>query len=167
MNILETPVIARMRRNHALEHATIHILTQRNPYLRLVGRTGLRGFYLYGEVETEEVASAASEALARLQAGERYLAIHPRCGTNLATAGVLAGLASFIALSERRKSRLAQLPQVLLAATAAVIVAQPLGLALQEYVTTSTDLKGVTIEGVRRQVRGNVTVHEVIVRSED
>ncbi|MFQ5813711.1 MAG: DUF6391 domain-containing protein, partial [Anaerolineae bacterium] len=95
MNILETPIIARIRRNHALEHATIHVLTEYKPRRDLVGRTTAWGFYLFGEVETEEVAVAVSEALARLRRGEHSLAVHPRCGTNLATAGVLAGLSSF------------------------------------------------------------------------
>ena len=136
MNILEIPFIAAIRQNHALEHATIHVLSQRDPYLRLVGRTTPRGFFIYGEVATDLLAEAASEALARLQGGETGLAVHPRCGTNIATAGVLAGLSAFAVTSVRSKSRLARLPQILLATTAAIIVAQPLGLALQEYLTT-------------------------------
>ena len=74
MNILEIPLIARIRRHHALEHATIHILTRNN--WRLMGRTTTRGFYLFGEVETEEVVAAVSEALARLQTqDDRWLAV--------------------------------------------------------------------------------------------
>jgi hypothetical protein len=161
MKILETPFIAAIRENHALEHATIHVLTQRNPYLHLVGRTTPRGFLIYGEVETELVAEAASEALVRLQGGERGLAVHPRCGTNIATAGVLAGLSAFAVTSVRSKSRLARLPQILLATTAAIIVAQPLGLALQEYLTTSPRVERVRIEKITRQVMGKITAHRV------
>lgn len=169
MNILEIPLIARIRRSHALEHATIHVLTQRNPRCNLAGRTTASGFYLYGEVETEEIAAAVSEALARLRRGEHNLAVHPRCGTNLAAAGVLAGLSSFVAMSGRSRSRLAKLPQVVLAATIAVIAAQPLGLALQKHVTTLPEVEGVTIEGITRQPctepcrsnRGQVVVHRV------
>jgi len=161
MNLLETPFIAAIRQNHALEHATIHVLTQRNPYLHLVGRTTPRGFLIYGKVDTELVAEAASEALARLQNGEIGLAVHPRCGTNIATAGVLAGLSAFAVTSVRSKSRLARLPQVLLATTAAIIVAQPLGLVLQEYLTTSPQVEGVRIEKITRQVMGKITVHRV------
>lgn len=161
MNILEIPLIAAIRQNHALEHATIHVLTRRDPYLHLVGRTTAKGFLIYGEVETELVAEAASEALARLQSGETGLAVHPHCGTNIATAGVLAGLSAFAVTSVRSKSRLARLPQVLLATTAAIIVAQPLGLALQEYLTTSPRVERVRIEKVTRQVMGKITVHRV------
>ncbi len=161
LNILEIPWIARTRRNHALEHATINVLGQRCPHLHLIGRSTPNGFYLYGDVATEDVMAAATEALARLQRGERGLAVHARCGTNLATAGVLAGLSSFFVMSGRSKSRLEKLPQVLLAATAAIIVAQPLGRTLQERLTTSTKLEGVVIKGVTRQVRSKMVSHWV------
>jgi hypothetical protein len=161
MNLLETPLIAAIRQNHALEHATIHVLTQRNPYLHLVGRTTPRGFLIYGKVDTELLAEAASEGLARLRNGENGLAVHPRCGTNIATAGVLAGLSAFAVTSVRSKPRLARLPQVLLATTAAIIVAQPLGLVLQEYLTTSPRVERVRIEKITRQVMGKITVHRV------
>jgi hypothetical protein len=171
MNILDIPLIAKIRCHHALEHATIHVLTQHNPRRRLMGRTTTQGFYIFGEVETEEVAAAVSEALARLQRGEHSLAVHPRCGTNLATAGVLAGLSSFVAMSSasvsgRSKSRWTKLPQIILAATLAVIAAQPLGLALQRYVTTQPEVEWVSIEGITRQRRGQVVFHHVYLGRE-
>ena len=175
MNILDIPLIARTRRNHALEHATIHVLSEHEPRRPLMGRTTDRGFYLFGEVETEEVATAVSEALDRLQGGEHSLAVHPRCGTNLATAGVLAGLSSFVAMqlscrpttgSGRSKSRLAKLPQIVLAATVAVIAAQPLGLALQKHVTTLPEVEEVTIGEITRLRRGQVVVHHVYLGQE-
>jgi len=166
MNILEIPLIARIRRNHALEHATIHVLAEHNSRRRLAGRTTTRGFYLFAEVETEEVAAAVSEALARLQRGEHTLAVHPRCGTNLATAGVLAGLFSFVVMSGRPKSRLAKLPQTIMAATIAVIAAQDLGPAVQKHITTLPEVAGVTIEEITRQRRGNAVIHHVFLGQE-
>lgn len=161
MNLLEVPFIAHLRRSHALEHATIRILSQRKPHLRLIGRTMPEGFYLYGRVETKEVTSAAEEALTRLQAGESDLAIHPQCGTNLAVTGALAGLFSFVAMGGRKRSRLTQLPGVILAATVATILAQPLGPILQKRITTSSEVEGVTIEEVTRVNRG---IHRVKLR---
>ena len=161
MSILEIPLVAKIRRNHALEHATIHVLTQHNPRRHLMGRTTARGFYVFGEVEMEEVAAAVSEALVRLQRGEHSLAVHPRCGTNLATAGVLAGLFSFVAMSGRSKSRLAKLPQTLLATTIAVIAAQSLGPAVQKYVTTLPEVEGVVIKEITRLQRGQAVIHRV------
>jgi len=61
-----------VRRNHALEHATIHVLVRRRrPHKRLMvaGRSTDRGFFVYGAVDTDELHMAVSEALARLRGG--------------------------------------------------------------------------------------------------
>jgi len=63
-----------VRQNHALEHATVHVLSRVNPYVQIMGRSTDAGFFIYGAVSTQEVASAATEALARLQQGEYHLA---------------------------------------------------------------------------------------------
>jgi hypothetical protein len=73
LSILDIPAIVSVRRNHALEHATMHVLARHHQTLRLVGRSSLGGFHIYGQVDTEALASAASEALVRLQNGEREL----------------------------------------------------------------------------------------------
>jgi hypothetical protein len=161
MNALKWPLIARVRRNHALEHATIHVLTEKHHPLKVVGRSTFTGYYLYGDLSTEAVIEAAQEAYARLQAGEHQLAVHPNCGTNLVTAGSLAGLATFAVLGNSKKRRLELLPNALLAATAALILAQPLGPRLQAYVTTMADLGELTIKGVRREERRGLVIHFV------
>jgi hypothetical protein len=160
MGLLDLPIAATLRRNHAVEHATMHIMAQRQPYLNAVARTSLDGFYVYGPVDTQTLADAAAEGLARLQAGQSELAIHPRCGTNLAVAGFLAGVATFLAMG-RSRSRLNKLPRFILAATLAVIAAQPLGLLVQERFTTSTDVGSTRIRQVVRQLMGRLTVHKV------
>ncbi|MBI3287611.1 MAG: hypothetical protein HYZ68_06140 [Chloroflexi bacterium] len=160
MNLLELPVVARTRRNHGLEHATVHVLTQRSPHRHLIGRSTAEGFFIYGELDTEELAEAASEALARLQAGERGLAIHPRCGTNIVVAGVLTGLTSLLAWGGRGRWWF-KLPRLILATTAAVVAAQPLGFLVQEHITTSPDLNGVAIRGITRGQFGGTPVHFV------
>ncbi len=64
--ILNLPVIRRIRRNHGLEHATIHVLSQRVKNLSMAGRSTATGFYLYGNITTGEVEAAAWEALRRM-----------------------------------------------------------------------------------------------------
>lgn len=167
MKLLDLPFISRIRRNHGLEHATIHILIQRNSFLSLVGRSDWSGYSIYGQVSIKDVESAAHEALARLQAGENELAIHPRCGTMLATTGVLSGMAAFFALGvgrSRTRFRWARLPETLMAATAAAIIAQPLGLLLQQYVTTSDDAGSLEIARVYKQRGGPLPIHRVETR---
>ena len=147
MNALELPLIARLRQNHSLEHATMHILAQRFPQLPLAGRTTLDGFYIYGAPDGASVESAAQEALRRLLAGEPGLATHPHCGTGLAIAGLLAGILTFIATLG--KGRLRKLPRAILAATLAVVAAQPLGLIVQERITTALPSPSLSIGKVR------------------
>jgi hypothetical protein len=161
MNPLNLPLIARVRRNHALEHATIHVLTEKHRPLSVVGRSTPSGFYLYGNLTTEMVIEASQEALARLCAGEQSLAIHPNCGTNLVTAGSMAGLATFAVLGSSKKRRLDILPGALLAATAALLLAQPVGPWLQARVTTLPHMGNLTIKGVRRSERRNLVLHFV------
>ncbi len=81
MRFLDHPLIDRVRRNHALEHATIHVLSRRYRDLHVMGRSTPNGFILYGDLPTDAVYEAAQEALERLRAGERHLAVHPACGT--------------------------------------------------------------------------------------
>ena len=60
-------VIGSVRRNHALEHATVSILMGRlGPGTRMVGRATSSGFYIYGDVPTERLQESAAEGLARL-----------------------------------------------------------------------------------------------------
>ena len=154
-------VLASVRRNHALEHATIAMLLGKvGPNTRLIGRASTDGFFIYGNVPTEKIQESANEALVRLKEGESQLAVSPLCGTNLAVAGILAGLASLVALGGGR-SRLERLPNVLMAAVVAVVGAQPLGRLVQRYVTTSSDVQGLEIVAVTKAGRGLAPLHKV------
>lgn len=156
-------MINAVRQNHALEHATMHVLSAHEPFTHLVGRSSVSGFYIYGPVETQAVDAAANEALARLQQGESHLAVHPRCGTNLVVTSVLAGTAAFASTLGRPRSKADRLPLALAGATLAVLAAQPLALQVQERVTTSAEVDGLYIASVTRQQRGNLIVHKVLV----
>src|SRR5215208_1723652 len=65
-----------LRRNHALEHATIAVMMEREPGRKLNGFSTDDGFFVQGVRSISEVESAAREALRRLQNGEKRLAIH-------------------------------------------------------------------------------------------
>ncbi|HDD23996.1 MAG TPA: hypothetical protein ENF52_00975 [Chloroflexi bacterium] len=173
--LLDQPMLSRVRRNHALEHATMRVLAERNPHRRLIGRSSLWGFYVYGDVSTDSLFEAAQEGLRRLRAGQREMAIHPNCGSNLVVSGSLAGIGAFLALSggfasaanatEDRPSRwsewLARLPMACLAATIGLLLAQPLGPLFQAYVTTRPDVGGLQIVSVTREQRGRFMAHYV------
>ncbi|MSQ10931.1 MAG: hypothetical protein EXR52_08025, partial [Dehalococcoidia bacterium] len=87
--------IAATRRNHAVEHGTVTVLLERHGFKRsLAGRSNSRGFYIFGQVEPDDLRSAADEALHRMQQGEGTLAVSPFCGTTIAVTGILAGVAT-------------------------------------------------------------------------
>jgi hypothetical protein len=164
MNILETPPISIIRRNHGIEHATVHVLTERHPNIQLVGRADTHGFNIYGDVRTDWLESAAQEALRRMQNGEGHLAVHPRCGTNLVVAGLLTAGAAIIALG--RKPSFRKIPDVILGTTLAMFVAQPLGIKLQEHVTTSPDALGARIAGIQQTQMGSLRIQHVDIEWE-
>jgi hypothetical protein len=145
---------SRIRKNHALEHATLQILAKNKiPAGRLFGYSGIEGFWVVGEVSTEDLTEAVQEALRRLQQGEVNLAIHPNCGTNLATTGLLAGLTAWVSMAGIKKgfrSWLDRFPIVLILITLAIMVSQPLGLRVQAGLTTDAHVKQLNIRQVTR-----------------
>lgn len=164
MNWLDLPLMGAVRRNHALEHATLNVLTERQRGLRLVGRSDWGGFTLYGAASTEDVADAVVAALDRLRSGESALAIHPRCGTNLATGMVLTGLVARGALSGRRKAWWRKALQLATGLAVVAAVTPSLGLRMQEHVTTSADVGGLRVMDVLRREAGVVVMHRVTTR---
>jgi hypothetical protein len=161
-NMLEmVPFMARVRRNHALEHATVHMLSRRRPNMRMVGYSINRGIFLIGALETDQVEAAADEALARLRAGESHWALHPNCGTSLLTSGVMASMAALLsaAVTRGEEERPLRLPTMVLFSIVALTLARPLGLDLQRHVTTEACMGGLNIVQVRRLLSRPMTVH--------
>lgn len=154
---------SRIRRNHALEHATLHVLGRRY-HKALAGYSDFGGFWLVGEVPTEDVEQAAIEALARLRSGEARLAIQPFCGTTFVTGGVLAGTVAWLAMigtGRGLKRKLDRWSWVVTLTTLALIVAQPLGLWVQARLTTLAQPGEMQVTGVRLVGSGRLTVHRV------
>lgn len=155
-------LIGRTRRNHALEHATIHMLSERNEKFSAQGHSDFRGFHLniYGDVDDGEVAAAVAEAHRRMKGGEHHLAVHPNCGTVLLTTATLGALASQSAfgLEQRRQGRTRTdfsvffnaLPAAVLAGVLSLIVSKPLGMAIQAKFTTDGDLGDLEVQSVEK-----------------
>lgn len=163
----DSPAISRIRRNHGLEHATLHMLSAKYPHTPLAGHSDLNGFWIVGNVPTEAVTEAIAQALARLQAGESDLAIHPNCGTNYAASGMFVGLLAWLAMlagGKRFRDKLEQLPLVISLVTVGLVLAQPLGFLLQARFTTSGNPGDLTITEILPGRRGALTTHRVITR---
>ncbi len=134
--------VRRTRQHHAIEHATLHLLTSRLPGRRMAGYSDAGGFTIFGDVPLDQVRRAVSDALLHLQAGESSLAIHPNCGTNLAVTGIMATAAALMGsrLTGKGTARVPgeRFAAALLLVVPALIVAQPLGLRLQNYTTLAS-----------------------------
>jgi hypothetical protein len=166
--LLSSYPLLRIRRNHGLEHATIHLLTEKNPRRSIAGHSDAGGFWLFGNLTIDETKAAVEEALNRLTAGERQLAVHPNCGTNIVVSGAAAGLFGALSMSgagKRRGALLERLPLAILLSTLALIVARPLGMRVQEKITTTGDPGNLEVVEIRQSHRGNLVMHRVETRS--
>jgi hypothetical protein len=169
---LEFPLIRRTRRNHGLEHATIHVLSARIKNLRMSGRSTDSGFFLFGDVPTEQIESAVRDALRRMQGGEHSLAVHPNCGTNYVTAGAMTTMVAAATMTgSSRRNVVDRLPLVMLMMMFAVLFSQPVGMSLQKYITTEGDPGNLEVVDITRReskfpIGGSaVIVHTVHTRS--
>jgi predicted phage tail protein len=149
----------RIRQNHALEHATITILSGRIPDLRVSARSNSDGFTIFGDVDLGQLRIALDEALARLLAGEAELAIHPNCGTNLAVGVTLVTVGTMLGLtSTHTRTRVATAAASSFAGWAA---ARPVGEYVQRHFTTLPDVRGVRVTEIARRKFFGMTFVEV------
>jgi hypothetical protein len=166
--ILNWSAVRRTRRNHALEHATIHLLNRQK--FILSGRSDANGFIIIGEVPTTKVETAAKEALRRLRDGEHSLAIHPNCGTNLVTTGLLTTTIAALGFSGiNRRRAWDRFPLMMALVMGTLLYSQPLGMTLQRYFTTEGDPGDMEYVGIVRResnvpLAGKVVVHQISTR---
>jgi uncharacterized protein DUF6391 len=134
-----------LRRNHALEHATIVVMMEKEPGRKLNGFSTDEGFFVQGVRSTQEVDAAAREALRRLRSGEKGLAIHRNCGTTIVAANLLAAM---LFLGSLGLGLYMNWPLYLLivgSVVLAFVLRVPLSLLLQRFVTTDADLTNAEV----------------------
>lgn len=167
--ILEFSYVKHVRRNHGLEHATIHMMSRHR--VQLSGRADAGGFVVVGNATTEQVEKAAQDALLRLRNGHANLALHPNCGTNLITSGILTTtVAAFGFTGTNRRRAWERFPFVMIAMMVVALYSLPIGMEVQRHITTAGDPGDLEIVGVKRSewnlpMRNKaVVVHRVITR---
>jgi hypothetical protein len=161
---LNFPPISRIRRNHALEHATLQVLSRKAPRMMAAGYSDTKGFFVIGKVSTDLLREAVNEALRRLQSGEEELAIHPTCGTNFATTGIVAGTLAWLATlgpDQKFGRKLERLPLMIMLTTIGMIVSQPLGPWVQAHITTDGDVGELEVTEITRFEREGTPMHRV------
>ena len=135
-----------LRRNHALEHATIVVMMEREPGRKLNGFSTDDGFFVQGVRSIAEVESAAREALRRLRAGEKRLAVHRNCGTTIVAANLLAAIFFLGALGLGFALGGQWLYLLIVGGVVlAFALRVPLSLLLQRFVTTDADLTNAEV----------------------
>ncbi|OQY89386.1 MAG: hypothetical protein B6D38_07005 [Anaerolineae bacterium UTCFX1] len=161
--ILDLPLILETRKNHALEHATLHLLARKYKNQSMAGHSNPTGFFLLGDVPTDDVIACANEAHTRLNAGESGLAVHEGCGTNLVVAALLPATFAWMPIRGARSTfwRIGLIPFALMLALFGYLLSKSLGPWLQKYITTEADLGNMQIVDVRLIRKG---VHRVITK---
>jgi hypothetical protein len=150
--VLEFPLVKRTRRNHGLEHATVHILSKRIKNVPMMGRSSDRGFVLFADVPQPDVESAVREALRRMKNGEHSLAVHPGCGTSRLTSGFLTSMVAIVGLTGATwRTAFNRLPFLMVMMMLTALFAEPLGLSLQRYFTTEGDPGDMEIVSITKK----------------
>jgi hypothetical protein len=170
--------ILMLRQVHALEHATVWVLSDSESASRhiststvgqadnelLGGLSTDQGFYLYGQVDKTDLQRAVRLALQRLTSGEWDLAVHPRCGTNLSVGMLLTfGLTVGMHLLLPR-TPIEQILGLGVAATAAAQLTPELGILAQRYITTAIPFNLKIVDITVTQDWWGRTAHFVQVR---
>ncbi|MFN3982771.1 MAG: DUF6391 domain-containing protein [Caldilinea sp.] len=154
-------LIRRTRQHHAIEHATLTILAERFPGRRMVGYSDPIGFTLLADIPEEAARRALADAMLRLQAGEEHLAIHPNCGTNLLTTGVLVTLATMLGGAGQRRGSLSHFTRVLMLVLPVLALSPSLGLHLQRC-TTLAEIGDRWLKEFRPLETGGVRGYRII-----
>ncbi len=152
-------LVRRTRQHHAIEHATLHVLTARHPGQRFSGYSDPLGFIITGAPDEYTVRRAVGDALLRLQAGEHSLARHPNCGTNLVTSAVMVALVAVITGGKRKP--LERFVTMLIGVLPVLLVSKSVGMHLQGY-TTLADVGDRWVADIQPITIGPLRAHRVL-----
>ena len=157
--------LRRVRRNHALEHATVTLMLEEGVRGPLGGYSTPWGFFIIGNLSTEQLTRIVGSALESLNAGRSEMAISPHCGTNMAVAAVLSGALTRLVLGRRKRGRWKRIPLVMGAVIVGALLSKPIGNAIQRRYTTLSDMDGLEVIEVSKAWPGEVPrLHRVTTR---
>lgn len=149
-SLMRISPIAQTRKNHALEHSTIRLLETAAPGSSYSGYSTPKGFWIIGKSDIQRIQETVDLALAKLLNGEKKLAIHPSCGTNLVMSGLMTAAGALITLSGTKKEseRLRRLSSLILMSSLMLQLSKPLGPWVQENITVDPDMTGMSVIGI-------------------
>ncbi len=157
--------LTQVRRNHALEHATVSLMLEEGVRGPLGGYSLPWGFFIVGNLSTEQLERIVETARSSLSAGNSEMAISPHCGTNIALAALLSGVLSRLALGRSKRFRWKRLPFVLGAVVLGTLLSRPLGNAVQRHLTTLPDIGALEVVCISKAWPGDQPrLHRVFTR---
>jgi hypothetical protein len=146
------------RRNHAIEHATIHYL-EKNGTKRFSGRADRNGFRLCGESSAQEIRTAFEQVQQVVRERGQLPYISVRCGSNVVTAlGLALVLLTTVVLGSvllppSWPVRAAALASVFLVF---VVVRRRIGNSIQRRFFMTMDFDGISLGRIRKIQAGLV-----------
>ncbi len=139
-----------IRRNHAIEHATINVLEQLSGYrLNISGLSREDGFYIAGIQDPEMVEQSSVQGLTLLKQGNCNLAIHRRCGTDVAIANFVSALVFLVLLFT---IGMFSIWSIIVALLLSNLMSPFLGEVVQKYFTISCDVENMEIVGLEYEL---------------
>lgn len=158
-------LLERLQRNHAIEHASLHMLARHTGPVRAVACSDWGGFTIYGDIDTETLANVTVKALQALKEGHAELAIHPHCGSNFSISLLLGTLATALWLAMWHRGRWTRL--LALGLIGGIVgMSKPLSYAVQGRLLTNPDVRHARIRSIQRYPWQGGTVHRITIAYE-
>ena len=142
-----------LRKNHALEHATVNVLEQEYGYTNLKKYATNEGFYIMGSNNTIEIKSAARRGLALMKNGKSNLAIHNHCGTSIIVANFISAIIFLLLLFY---SGHFSIFYMIIAILLSHLLGPYFGKIVQQYFTTTPEVDEMEIVDTRFDTDNNV-----------
>lgn len=156
--------LQRIRRNHALEHATVALLLERGIRPPLGGYSVPGGYVIWSKAPCEQISEAINDALKLLNAGQHELAISPHCGTNISV-GILIGSVTAVIVRGRNRGLGANVRAAIVAMAATALLSKPLGIFIQRKITTDSRLNDLKITSIRKVLGSPINILWVSTQS--
>ncbi|MFW5787958.1 MAG: DUF6391 domain-containing protein [Bacillota bacterium] len=144
---------SRLRKNHALEHATVNVLEKDFGYNRLSGYATENGFYIIGAQDINYVLQGAKQGLQLMRNGQGELAIHDHCGTSRIVANFVSAIIFIVLLVTTGQFSIFN---IIIALLLAHMISPVLGKFVQRNFTTTPDVEEMEIDSAKFETNGSV-----------
>lgn len=153
-------LLANVRRNHGIEHATVGILTQRKIKPPIFALATPSGFMIYSKLNKNEILSATNESIKLMLAGDSELAISQYCGTNIVAGGIIAVISTiiFAKILGKKSKGILNIANGFFIST---LLSKPIGRLVQKYITTDQHINGIKVKNIRSLNLGNFYIHHI------